>query len=713
MCRPKLSPFALVRVLRDRARNSWSQCESTEIGGGIIPPAQCLSNSMASRTPSGLSSFPGYAHSFVLFDAIEQGDERQAGIASNAETGAGEFLQKSNARASRSNFINLEHRSSRSIEAHTSHLGGRCRYHRISGVNMELISATSTPMSFALSVFVHFWFPLLVIVLLEGIAVYLWQFRAVPGAKVQAYVQGGKGAWLLALVFINLSSGLAARIFWVDAYHMLAILLAFLWYVFIAQLSGFNKKAPAWLVYLLGSVVGVLWLIILTNSFHGWFWSSVALGTSGVWFAKGPAFYLQVVAAYLMNILSVLINVRWALSRAGLRRRHAWLFLLPSVITWMGQILTFLPQFKVIQPEPLCFFLSGVVMTWAFRRWCMYSILPLAQEVAVKTMIDGLMVVDEEDHIVDLNPTAKSIFDGLNISEGNSFHAVAQAWPALAALEAHDDLVVEEAALSQGEGQRFYRVALTPLQTEAGHRLGRVLVFKDITLVKHQQDRIVEQEKALSTIEERARLGRELHDGPGQLCGYLSMQTQAARILMAKHKYEQADLRLEQLQQTVQGMFVGLRESITGLQTGMNGDDDLLNSLREQLLWYQEHCGLHTELDLRCAWQANMLSPGAEVQLLRILQEALANVRKSAHASHVSIVIEMRDEYLVFVVEDDGSGFDMLQKDHETGHHGLRIMSERAEQIDARFSIDSNPGRGTRIELRVPLDREFQILQEK
>jgi signal transduction histidine kinase len=92
-----------------------------------------------------------------------------------------------------------------------------------------------------------------------------------------------------------------------------------------------------------------------------------------------------------------------------------------------------------------------------------------------------------------------------------------------------------------------------------------------------------------------------------------------------------------------------------------------------------------------------------EAQLLRIVQEALANVRKSAKASRVQVVVEREQDQLKILVEDDGCGFDPAQSEQRTGHHGLLMMRERADEIGALLTVDSRVGTGARIRLLVPI----------
>jgi signal transduction histidine kinase len=310
-------------------------------------------------------------------------------------------------------------------------------------------------------------------------------------------------------------------------------------------------------------------------------------------------------------------------------------------------------------------------------------------------------VIDDEGYIVALNAPTRTIFADADVSIGKTIKDAHQAWPEMVCRD--DSASVWEAQHRQDNEVFFYQITQTSLRTPAGHVLGQVLVFKDITHEKQQQAHIVKQEKALSTQEERTRLGRELHDGPGQLWSYLFMQMQAARNSVVKDDMPQAMQRLDRLIEVIQEMHVGLRESITGLQTGISSEQGLLPALEEQLRWYREHCDFEAELVVRCEWQAEMLSPGVEVQLLRILQEALVNVRKSAQANRVQVVIEREGEELKILVEDNGCGFDPEQLGQQTGHHGFQIMRERAAEIGAQLQCDSRPQGGTRVTVKLPV----------
>jgi signal transduction histidine kinase len=549
----------------------------------------------------------------------------------------------------------------------------------------------------------NFWLPLLVAAVLEGIAIYTWHFRQEPGACSLVWGQLCKMVWVLALLPVDRSSGVASTVWNLDVRGTASLMLLFFWFRFVAEMSGYDRELPSWVTHLLGGVTFTLWLAIVTNPWHGWMWKSISMEGDTVRILDGPFRWVLKLAGYAIGLVIVGLSIAWAARATGLRRRQARLILLASVISWVGLIVTFLPGVTPLAILPLSFLLSSAIMAWAFHRWRVWGLVPLAQEVVVKTMIDGLMVVDDSGTIVALNPIAHEIFPEPAVAVGSSFKAVTAAWPALAGFVNETDVSAMEAARDVRGNPCCFHVTVSRLHAPLGQRLGRVLVFKDVTVERQQQARILEQQQALSILTERQRLGRELHDGPGQIWSFLSMQLQSARALLAKRDFALAEQRLDRLAEVVRETHFGLRESITGLQTGVSDGQGLLEALEAQLQWYREQCDLGAELAVGCDWRPDMLSPGVEAQALRIVQEALTNVRKWALASRVRIVVEREGGTLELRVEDNGRGVDTEKLSRESGHHGLRIMRERAAEIGARLKMESAPGQGTRVRLFVPI----------
>ncbi|MCS7220345.1 MAG: sensor histidine kinase [Anaerolineae bacterium] len=207
-----------------------------------------------------------------------------------------------------------------------------------------------------------------------------------------------------------------------------------------------------------------------------------------------------------------------------------------------------------------------------------------------------------------------------------------------------------------------------------------------------------ESVEAVAVARERERISQELHDGIAQLLGYLHLRVQAARRALVAGRLSEAALTLQQLERLAETAYSEVREAVLGLR--LASVPDMEEAIREYIEHFQARWNVNVEWAIKDP-QALRLSPLVELQLLRVLQEALTNVRKHAQARQAHITLQADDGWMVMTVEDDGIGFD--PEEIRMGHFGLRLMRERCESVGGSLRVESTPGRGTRIEARLPL----------
>jgi len=212
--------------------------------------------------------------------------------------------------------------------------------------------------------------------------------------------------------------------------------------------------------------------------------------------------------------------------------------------------------------------------------------------------------------------------------------------------------------------------------------------------------RLHQEVETLAILTERDRLAREMHDGLGQVLGYVNIKAQAVKELLKDGQSDEAILQMGQLEAAAQETYEDVREAILALRT--NGRKrPLLDSLREYVDRFADFSGLRTELSLD--GEPVQFNPAVEVQLLRIVQEALANARKHANARNVQVELSFRPGHCLLIVEDDGQGFDPDRPLRGPWPHlGLQSMQERAAAINAEFVLDTAPGAGTKIRVDIP-----------
>ncbi len=228
----------------------------------------------------------------------------------------------------------------------------------------------------------------------------------------------------------------------------------------------------------------------------------------------------------------------------------------------------------------------------------------------------------------------------------------------------------------------------------------------NLAAIAVENARLQERVQSLAVLEERERIAREIHDSVGQVLGYVNTKAQAVKVLLEAGKSAEAQAQLAQLEQAAREVYADLREAILGLRTDTGSQRRLIPVLRDYVRRYSELSGVRTELVTEGDPARYVFSPTTELHLLRIIQEALTNVRKHAVARRAWVRFAHEDGVLVVSVRDDGQGFDPARvQPGAWPRFGLQTMRERAEAIGGTFAVRSREGAGTEILVRLPQGR--------
>ncbi|MEW5990431.1 MAG: ATP-binding protein [Chloroflexota bacterium] len=220
----------------------------------------------------------------------------------------------------------------------------------------------------------------------------------------------------------------------------------------------------------------------------------------------------------------------------------------------------------------------------------------------------------------------------------------------------------------------------------------------DMAAIAVRTSRLHESQEQMTILSERDRIARELHDSLAQVLGQIHLQL---RAFEARTDGAPISAELAELADVADDAYRDVRETILGLRETIPSDGGLEAALRAYLAKYTRQTGIRTQLD--CDGLAGRsLPPKAEVQLLRVVQEALTNVRKHAAASTVRIELRDVEGTPVLSVTDDGMGFDPTSvRASLAGGFGLRSMRERVELLGGTLDVHTAPGDGTRIVARL------------
>lgn len=225
-----------------------------------------------------------------------------------------------------------------------------------------------------------------------------------------------------------------------------------------------------------------------------------------------------------------------------------------------------------------------------------------------------------------------------------------------------------------------------------------------------EKARLYEKVQAVAIVEERERIAAELHDGSAQVLSYVITKSQATRQLLQKMIV--ANDYLVELENVAQEVYTDTREAILGLRTAIGSDGSMVSTLREYAVRFSQMHDMKTELIVDDHFIPS-LSPQVELQAVRIVQEALSNVRKHAKATRATIKVAAGEDEVKIAVQDDGKGFDV----DKTGNgdwikFGLRNMKERADSIHGSLFVESRPEHGTEVTLSIPLTFSKTLIEE-
>ncbi|MGE5114908.1 MAG: GAF domain-containing sensor histidine kinase [Betaproteobacteria bacterium] len=212
-------------------------------------------------------------------------------------------------------------------------------------------------------------------------------------------------------------------------------------------------------------------------------------------------------------------------------------------------------------------------------------------------------------------------------------------------------------------------------------------------------DARLERENLRATIAgERQMMAAEVHDSVAQTLAFVKMRMPLLEEAVLDHDDARSMRYIGEVRQALSQAHGSLREIISHFRAPLD-PRGLLHALQASAEGFRLRTGVEIRFDNRAGRLS--LTAAQEAQVFHIVQEALANTEKHAAARHARLAVEQHDDELEVVVEDDGAGFTAC--DGAPGHHGMKIMDERARRLGGRLELGEREGGGARVCLRFPL----------
>ena len=207
-----------------------------------------------------------------------------------------------------------------------------------------------------------------------------------------------------------------------------------------------------------------------------------------------------------------------------------------------------------------------------------------------------------------------------------------------------------------------------------------------------------DESNRFSIMEERTRIAHELHDSLAQTLASLRFQVRVLDETLRQGREPAVWHELEKIENNLDEAYAELRELITHFRAPIDRRG-LVPAVEHLVDRFRKQTKIHVFLQKE--WHVLNLPPSIEVQALRIIQEALNNIRKHSEANTVRILLRSDPNgNCMILIEDDGVGIATHGSDDSIDHYGMHIMTDRAKQIDGELRVESEYGEGTQIILQ-------------
>lgn len=317
------------------------------------------------------------------------------------------------------------------------------------------------------------------------VATVAYRHRRQPGGLALALLMLAIIVWSFARIFEFTAADIPSKIFWSKVEYIGTVSVPVLLLIFALVFTGQTRwlQFPFSLLYWIipVSVLFLAW----TNEYHQLIWPSFTpiAGTHLIVYGHGLGFWMMIAYHYLVLLMASVILFRAAIRLRDIYRWQAVVIILAIFPPWLVNVFY---NFEIILPlgwdlTPICFAISGMLLTWSFVRLHFLKLVPIARDLVVDRMEDAMLVLDRRDRLVDLNPAARALPGCTAAAIGQPLAEVLHLWPELVACLRQPGSTRAEISLNHNGVLRYFEVQISSLTDKREQFIGRLVVLRDIT----------------------------------------------------------------------------------------------------------------------------------------------------------------------------------------------------------------------------------------
>ena len=383
---------------------------------------------------------------------------------------------------------------------------------------------------------------LLAAVLAVGITVYTWAKRNTSGATPFMFMMLGILHWLLFYAIGISHTTLSSTLFWANVTLLGIVTVPVAWLLFCQEYTNRGHIITRRYVLFLLAEPAFIIVVAWTNESHHLFRQTIFLDRTGPFVALnatfGPLFWLHTAYSYALMAYGTYLLLVTFLRASQLYRIQVGIMLAGAFIPWIVNALyiLFLTPIIIIDPTPIAFLLAGAVVGWGMFGFRLMDIAPVARNWVIEQMDDGMVVLDNRNRVVDINPAAANLIGRTtNQLIGQTGAELFAEWPDLVDQYRDVEKAATEIQLRVGTGIRYIYLNILPLHDRYQRLNGRLLVIRDITEQKEVQLALqIAKETADAANQAKstflATMSHELRTPLAAIIGYSELITEKSKL---------------------------------------------------------------------------------------------------------------------------------------------------------------------------------------
>ncbi len=357
-----------------------------------------------------------------------------------------------------------------------------------------------------------------------GLAGYAFRRRAVPGGVSFALLSSAAALWSFAYLFEISLPELSQKWFWFQVKYVGVSVVAVFLLVYVFQYTGRSNwlKPITWLALMIVPIMTLLmiWVRPLNNLFVSNIYISLRGPIPLMAFEREIGFQISGLYDLLLAIGAANLLILQYLRSPQIHRHQILALLAGIALPTFGGLLSYLayPPLAEVDTGPILFSISLPLLALGTFRYRLLDLIPFAREVVLESMRDGMIVMDRNYQVVELNPAAESILcaDGKDYS-GKQANEIVAAWPAMREILLDDQVTDADVAIHKDGVDFFYEARKSLLQGRPGYSEGWLIVLRDITEHNLLQTALIRSEQKYRSVVEHSNDGIAIVQN-GQIC---------------------------------------------------------------------------------------------------------------------------------------------------------------------------------------------------